>query len=94
MAQPKNTTATLNYYLDPSKGGAEVLYIGTVGEKRRKHDPRSVTITDMRGSKEKFEIDIHGFQLVERESPEKLFVDDARIKDVYYPDCVDLIKKL
>ncbi|KAF2170405.1 hypothetical protein M409DRAFT_19227 [Zasmidium cellare ATCC 36951] len=93
MPQPKSTTATLNYNLDHSQGGADAIYAGTAGEKRRKHDPRTVKINDIRGSPEKFEIDTHGFQLIERESPEKVFDDDARIKDVYYPDCAQLIRE-
>ena len=92
--QAKDTTATLNYFLPPSLGGTDVLYVGTAGEKRRKHDPRNVKVSDIRGSLEKPSIHTHGFQLVERESPEKEFDDDERIKRVYYPDCVDLIKSV
>ncbi|KAK4495044.1 hypothetical protein PRZ48_013371 [Zasmidium cellare] len=92
--QPKDTTATLNYFLDPSLGGTDVLYVGTACEKRRKHDPRTVKISDIRGSMEKPSIHTHGFQLVERESPEKEFEDDERIKRVYYPDCMGLIKEV
>lgn len=94
MAQAKDTTATLNYFLDPSKGGSEVFYAGTVGEKRRKHAPVPVKIADIRGSKEPVELDTHGFQLVERETSERRFDDDARIRSVYYKDCEDLVKSM
>lgn len=93
MAPAQDTTATLNHYLEPSKGGLGVYYAGTVGEKRRKHVEVPVKISDIRGAEDEFKLDTHGFELVERESPEKLYEHDDRIKDVYYPDCIDLIKK-
>lgn len=94
MAKVRDTTATLNHYLEPCKGGSDVHYLGTVGEKRRKHTPVEVKIADIRGSDEDIKIDTHGFELVERESPEKLFEEDEKITNVYYPDCVDLIKSM
>lgn len=85
---------TLNYYLDPSQGGEAVYYPGTAGDKRRKHNPREVDVMDIRGNEEDFSLDKQGFQVVDWPSAEKAFDDDHKIKQVYYPDCENLLRKM
>ena len=91
---PHTVKAVLNHYLPPSKGGQAVYYPGTASDKRREHDPREVVITDIRGREEDFKLDVQGFQMAQQESKEKVFDDDARIREVYYPECEELVKEL
>lgn len=91
--QPHVVRATLNYYLDPAKGGYQDFWFGTVGEKRRPFEHVEVPITDMRGREEEFHLDVQGFQKVEHTSEEKEFTDLDTIRRVYYPECAELVKK-
>ncbi|CAK1362650.1 unnamed protein product [Cercospora beticola] len=86
--------ATLNYFLDPKDGGTIDHYEGSVGEKRRKHAPFVVDIKDIRGREKDFTLDSHGFQLVKKEFTEQTFDDEDRIREQYYPEVADLVKRL
>lgn len=88
------TRTTLNYYLEPSKGGVEAFYDGAVVEKRRKHAEVPVTVTDIRGQEREFTLDKQGFQVVKAVSVEKTFDDVNRIKGVYYPESAELLKRM
>lgn len=85
---------TLNYYLPPSVGGVATYYPGTASDKRRTHQPREVTVTDIRGWESAFDLDKQGFQMVEGATVEKTFDDDARVRGVYYPECIELVKRM
>lgn len=95
LETPMHTVrTTLNYYLPPSKGGTTVYYPGTASDKRRKHQPREVDVTDIRGREADFSLDVQGFQVVEHESREKTFDNDERIKQDYYPECAAVVKQM
>lgn len=91
---PHVVKSTLNYYLDPSKGGYESFYFGTLGEKRRAFEYIECEIEDIRGREEGFELDTHGFQYVKQPSQEKVFESLERIKEVYVEECKALILKM
>jgi hypothetical protein len=86
-------TANINYYLEVSQGGTEVIYPGTARDKLRKYDSTLVKITDLRSCEEDFTLDIHGFQLVPHASVEKDFDDQEIIKTVVYQEIEDLLKR-
>lgn len=90
---PKAPT-TINYYLELKDGGIVQTYPGTAFEKRRKHVPHALEVQDLRPLRSEFTIDKAGFQLVDFVSEEKDFTDEARIKEVYYPEAVELMKKV
>lgn len=94
--EPHRIKATLNYYLEPEKGGYEAFWFGTVGEKRRPFEYVEVPITDMRGHEQEFKLDTHGFEYIKVSS--KLSPEDTnsyeRIEEVYYPECEELIKSM
>ncbi|KAF2092411.1 hypothetical protein NA57DRAFT_69814 [Rhizodiscina lignyota] len=50
------------------------------------------TIHDISGDEDKYTLDSHGFQIYKRESKEKDFVDNAKIKAEYYPETEQLLK--
>ena len=94
--EPHIVKATLNYYLEPEKGGYEEFWFGTVGEKRRPFEYVEVPITDMRGKEQEFKLDTHGFEYVKASS--NLTPEDTnsheRIREVYYQECVELMKRM
>ena len=85
---------TLYYYLELKDGGIVQTYPGTAFEKRRKHVPHDMIITDMRSKKEEFTLHKNGFQLCENVTDEKDFLDENHVKKVFYPACEKLIKKV
>ncbi len=94
IPQPtKQVDAVLNYYRVPEDGTIDPFYDGTVIETRRKDVEVPVSITDLRGFENDTSLDQQGFQLVSHSSIEKDFDDEERIKDVYYKECADLLKK-
>lgn len=92
-AEPRHVTAKMNYYLPASRGGHDAFHAGTVGDKRKKRDTHAMPISDIRGREHEFTMDKQGFQIVKFESSEKMFDDDERIQERYYPECEELIKK-
>ena len=85
---------TLNFYLDPEKGGHTGFFPGTASSLRRKFDPAPVDVRDFRDRTAEFELEKQGFQLVEHKSAEKDFKDDDQIKAVVYPETEALLKSL
>lgn len=93
VALPTEPT-TLYYYLEPKDGGIIQTYPGTAFEKRRKHVPHEKTIKDMRSIRSEFTIGKQGFELVDHVSKQKDFGDEDEVKEVYYPEACELIKKV
>lgn len=93
---PRDVPTTLNYYtpigkeapyqyvLDPP-AGTEKNNIGL--------DPHPVVVHDARGRESEFSLDKNGFQFVKHDSQEKEFTDEERIKEVYYKEVEELLKK-
>lgn len=93
-ALPSEDT-TLYYFLEVKDGGIIQTYPGTAFEKRRKHVPHEMNIKDLRDVKDKFTLDRNGFQLIQHPTGmDKDFLDEQQIKDVYYPECQELMKKM
>ncbi|KAK3061385.1 hypothetical protein LTS18_006368 [Coniosporium uncinatum] len=57
-----------------------------------KDDAIPVTITDVSGSEDEYTLDGNGFQVFQRASKERDFVDDEKIKTEYYPEIEKLLK--
>jgi|TARA_R110002003_G_scaffold1720_4_gene23487 hypothetical protein len=85
---------TLFYYLEPKDGGIIQTYPGTAFEKRRKHVPFDVNVSDMRAKRDEFTIDNAGFQLVEFKSKVKDFANEDEIKQVWYDEVINKIKEV
>ena len=91
-AQTAVVNTTLNYYLEPSKGGHTSYQIGVSDYYRRKFDPHPAQVHNIRGREDEFKLETHGFQRVEHSSAEKDFDDTEQIKRVVYPETEQLIK--
>ena len=48
-------------------------------------------MTDITGSVNNYTLDSHGFQLFAHASEERDFLDDERIKAIYYPEVEKLV---
>jgi hypothetical protein len=51
-----------------------------------------VTVSDISGNENKYNLDNHGFQIYKHASTEKDFLDDEKIKAEYYPETEQLLK--
>ena len=85
---------TLYYYLELKDGGMFQTYPGTAYEKRRKHVPHEMHVRNMRSKRSDFKLDECGFELVDHVSKEKTFDDEHRVEEVYYPEVIELMKKM
>lgn len=88
----KSVNTTLNYYLDPSKGGHTRYQIGVAEYFRRKFDPHEVQVHNIRGREDQFSLATSGFQYRQHVSAEKDFKSDGEVKRVVYPEIEQLIK--
>ena len=97
---PRDVPTTLNYYApDPTSDEPPHVYIEEppAGKKRDNigREPHDVIIRDVRGKEKEYDIslDTSGFQYVHSASEEKDFEDDEKIKDVYYKEIEELLKR-
>ncbi len=58
----------------------------------RPYVAEKVTVRDIAGDEGRYSLDSHGFQIYQRQSKEKDFVDDDQIKAEYYPETEQLLK--
>ncbi|KAI0416283.1 hypothetical protein F5X98DRAFT_344071 [Xylaria grammica] len=84
---------SMNYYLDPSKGGTEKCTFGTVGNLRRKFESHSIQVNDLRGREAEFDIHTHAFQLC-RWRPSSTLLESDDIKRTLYPEAEEFIKSI
>ncbi|KIJ17764.1 hypothetical protein PAXINDRAFT_130125 [Paxillus involutus ATCC 200175] len=93
---PRDVSTTLNYYT-PTDDQPPYNYVDEppVGVPRSNvgQDTRPVIIHDARGKEDALGLDISGFQFVQSPSDEKDFVDEERIKTVYYAEVEEILKK-
>lgn len=83
----------LNYYKDPGDGSEPAPnYVGKPETYERPVESLDVTVTDIRGDEKNYNLDRNGFEIFRRESAEKDFVDDDKIKAEYYPEIEQLLK--
>jgi hypothetical protein len=84
---------TMNYHLDPSKGGATACTFGTVGVLRRKFDSHPIQVYDLRGQENEFNIHTHAFQPCKWKLSTTSLEDDD-IKQIIYPEAEEFVKKM
>ena len=97
---PHDVPTILNYYT-PDKNSDEAPYQYVYDPPAGKPntnigaEPHDVIIRDARGREEEYglSLDTSGFQFVKHVSAEKDFLDEERIKTVYYKEVEELLKK-
>nr|POE53252.1 hypothetical protein CFP56_28474 [Quercus suber] len=90
----KVVETSLNFYLDPAKGGHTSYQVGTASYFRRKYEEHNVSIHDIRDCVDQYTLDIQGFQHRKHTSAERDFVDDDQVRRVVYPETEQLLKDL
>ena len=94
-SSPAVIEANLNYFLELSEGGTDIIHPGTATDKLRPLKSVLTPITDLRTcTDEEFTLDTCGFQFVEHRSVETRFDDPGRIKSVVYEETGELIKRV
>lgn len=95
-SHPSAIEAIINYHLPLADSGPPLAYnVSTAGSRRVKHNPRRLAITNIRGHETEFDLDTHGFQLVQNfPSEDKNYDDDDRIKKVVYKEVDRMLKKV
>ena len=94
VAQPKALRSTLNYHLEPERGGAKVWVPGTVQDKRRPHEHVDATIENIRGHEADFSVDKQGFEVGPFSTSATDFSDKDVIAGQYYEDVAAHVKKV
>ena len=92
QANPAQLEATINYF--PKEGGTTSYIPGSVAFYKRKFTPTTVRINDIRGTEAGYSLDKQGFQLVRHESKQRDYSDVVRIRDFYFPETEDLVKRV
>ena len=89
--------AELNYYKDTETGEKPHNYMydkpGTA-QRNFGDEIHVVPIHDIRGHESEYTLDKNGFQIQPHQTQEKEFKDDAKIKDGYYKEVEELLKKV
>ena len=98
-AIPISVTANLVYSTEPDGGFRAYRYIEVdpiTGERRTNYGPeeKSVVIDNIRGKEDTFSLDTAGFQFYKHASKLTTFDNDEEIRREYYPESIELIKKL
>ncbi|THG95404.1 hypothetical protein EW145_g7964 [Phellinidium pouzarii] len=93
---PRDVPTSLNYF-KPSGEEAPFSYVqdppaGTP-KTNLSHEPHPVLIHDVRGKEDSVSLDTTGFQFVQHTSTETEFVDEERIRSVYYKEVEELLKR-
>ncbi|EJC97625.1 uncharacterized protein FOMMEDRAFT_149596 [Fomitiporia mediterranea MF3/22] len=98
VQRPHDVSTTLNYFT-PTDNEAPYnysLYVDPPEGKPRSNvgqEPHPATIHDVRGKEDSVGLDKTGFQFAKHKSSETEFRDEERIKNVYYKEVEELLKK-
>lgn len=92
---PRHVHTTFNYYKDTGDG---TEHAPSLAGKRATFNQPSVdlehVVTDITGSVDNYTLDSHGFQLFPHASEERDFLDEERIKAIYYPEMEKLVSDM
>src|SRR5437762_13974897 len=87
--------AELNFFSPPTSGEKPYNYMYPHEPQRNYTDiTRVVPIHDIRGHESEYALDTNGFQVVKSTTTEKEFKDEDKIKEGYYKEVEELLKKV
>ena len=95
---PAHTTGNLLYIIEPEGGLPAYQHVNAnpiTGERERnfQREERSVVIENLRGKEDAVSLDTAGFQFYHCPSKHTTFANDEEIRQEYYPESAELIKK-
>lgn len=87
--------ASLNYLLPSSEKPVTYTYTPPKGTplNSRRNDPHTVSIRNARPFADDLSLDIQGFALVRHRSAVTNFYDATQVREVYYPEVEELLKR-
>ncbi|KAJ7653274.1 hypothetical protein DFH06DRAFT_530316 [Mycena polygramma] len=91
---PSSTTAILNFSVPPKDGARAYVNINDQSDTNYSCEPHKVKIHNLRGNESSATLDTTGFQLNKHPAKHTAFTDDAEIQKEYYPESIELIKRL
>ncbi|KAJ7148671.1 hypothetical protein C8R43DRAFT_925448, partial [Mycena crocata] len=94
-----HTTASLSFYVPPQDGARAYQSINAtpvtgVRDRNFTTQTHDVDIHDLRGSESAATLDTAGYQLYNHPAKHTAFTNDADIEKEYYPESIELIKRL
>ncbi|KAI1635063.1 hypothetical protein F4809DRAFT_642897 [Biscogniauxia mediterranea] len=94
----------INYYKDPGDGSPPmpIRISDTTVKNERPTVAHPTVVRDITGEEHRYTLDAHGFQLCRRrrcgeedeEEEEDFFRDPERVRQVYYPQCEELLREV
>ncbi|KAJ3512656.1 hypothetical protein NLJ89_g3398 [Agrocybe chaxingu] len=96
---PDFTTAKLLYMVPPANGERVYTHINAdfaTGLRKSNfvNEEKEVVIENIRGKEDTVSLDASGFQYVHAPAKHKSFVDDEEVRREYYPESIELLKRL
>ncbi|RXW11466.1 hypothetical protein EST38_g14389 [Candolleomyces aberdarensis] len=96
---PSTVTASINYFIPPDNGVRAYVNINAdpISGKRGQNfslATREMAIENVRGKEDEYTLDNAGFQFNRSPAKHTSFLDDEEIKKEYYPETIELYKKL
>jgi len=98
---PSTVSTTLQYSQLPPDGSKPYMYVdhdlaAASGKPRTNFEinPHETEIEDVRGQEQAYNTDNSGFQFIKHTSAHLKFTDNEEIKREYYPESIELLKKL
>ncbi|KAM0820284.1 hypothetical protein AB5N19_06103 [Seiridium cardinale] len=91
---PHDVDTVLNFFKPNDDGSPPApVYVNRPETHDRPVEPHPIRIRDITGREDQFTLDKNGFQVHKHTSLEKYFLDDEKIKDEYYKETEQLLKK-
>ncbi|KAJ7248223.1 hypothetical protein B0H12DRAFT_1020208 [Mycena haematopus] len=99
MSSSSTTTSTLDFFVPPADGGRAYQSVNAktetgIRDRNFTLEKHEVQIHDLRGNESGATLDTTGFQLFNHPAKHTTFANDAEIEEQYYPESIELIKKL
>ncbi|KAI5117235.1 hypothetical protein M0805_009272 [Coniferiporia weirii] len=86
--------ASLVYFVPPADGSKPYQYMTGDRERNYIHEEYETDIENVRGREDSVSLDTAGFLFVRAEAKHKSFASDEEIEREYYPESIELLKKL
>lgn len=98
MATADVVSATLFYTTLPSDGSKPFYIVGADPAKGQTQTnvtsvPKEFLVENVRGKEDQYDLDTTGFKFIKHTSSLKNFDDEEAIKNVYYPESIEVLKK-
>ncbi|KAF7375462.1 hypothetical protein MSAN_00434100 [Mycena sanguinolenta] len=99
MGFPSSTTGNFDFFVPPKDGARAYQTVDAkveTGARVRNftHEKHEVVVHNLRGNESSATLDTTGFQLFDHPAKHTSFANDAEIEKEYYPESIELIKKL